>query len=387
MSVTEATIENLVSRPVVVTEKMADALRRDTLDGLNDLSPYAACLLPLLRELGWHNYARELIEALPHFSDRFDLVDLRNILVALGYESTPIKIRIGDLKQELYPCLFVSKQGAIYVLKDRVGDEVHYFDASEQKDDKANLQSLAGTVYLFTDTHPTHGVQHRQVSKNDWFSSLLHRFRGLIIHLLSMTFVINLVALIVPIFIMMVYDKVIGAKSADSLPYLVSGVAILMMADLVLRLFRAKVLGSVAGRLDYLIGVETFKQMILLPPLFTEQSTVAAQLSRLKQFDSVRDFFTGPSAAIVLELPFVVLFLIVIAILAGPIALIPLLMVFSFILLGVVWLPSLNRKIQRSGAARTDKHRIMMQTLTRLITKVMDNRWINYPSVIHDLCD
>jgi ATP-binding cassette subfamily C protein/ATP-binding cassette subfamily C protein LapB len=103
--------------------------------------------------------------------------------------------------------------------------------------------------------------------------------------------------------------------------------------------------------------------MITLPPLFTERSTVAAQLSRLKQFDSVRDFFTGPSAAIALELPFVLLFIFVIGLLAGPISLIPLGMVLMFIILGVIWVPNLKRKILKSGIARTDKQRILMQTL------------------------
>jgi ATP-binding cassette subfamily C protein LapB len=72
-----------------------------------------------------------------------------------------------------------------------------------------------------------------------------------------------------------------------------------------------------AGRLDYLIGVETFRHLTFLPPLYTERSTVAAQLSRLRQFDSVRDFFTGPNAAIARELPFAGLFIAVIAVLVG----------------------------------------------------------------------
>ena len=44
-----------------------DALRNDRIDEFTTTSPYAACLLPLLNELGWNNYARELVEALPLF--------------------------------------------------------------------------------------------------------------------------------------------------------------------------------------------------------------------------------------------------------------------------------------------------------------------------------
>lgn len=350
-------------RPPVVSEDLATALRNDRVDEFNTASPYAACLLPLLRELGWHNYARELVEALPHFAEQFDLTDLRNILVTLGYESTPLQTRVGDIRDELFPCLFLGGKGEIRIMLERKGQAVRYFDAHRQQIREDDILRDKGTAYLFTDTHPTHSISKAETAQEDWFAQLLRRFRGMITHLLAMTFIVNLVALSVPLFIMMIYDKVIGAKSPDTLPYLISGVAIVLLSDLVLRLLRARLLGAVAGRLDYLIGVETFRQMIQLPPLLTERSTVAAQLSRLKQFDSVRNFFTGPNAATVLELPFVVLSIAVIGILAGPIALIPFAMVLAFILLGVLWIPSLNRKILRSGKARTDKNRILMQTL------------------------
>ncbi|MBL3529466.1 MAG: peptidase domain-containing ABC transporter [gamma proteobacterium endosymbiont of Lamellibrachia anaximandri] len=363
MATTQTLGEANSKRPSVVSEALAEALRSDQAEEFSAASPYAACLMPLLKMLGWHNYARELVESLPHFAEQFDLIDLRNVLISLGYESAPLKTRIIDLKEELYPCLFISQSGEIYVLNKRTDYVVEYFDSRHQKNVCEDIFHLKGTAYVFTDTHPTHGVSNSGVVQGDWFANLLQRFRQMIIHLLGMTFIVNLVALAVPLFIMMIYDKVIAAKSPDTLPYLVSGVAILLLSDLVLRMLRSRLIGRVAGRLDYLIGVETFKQMILLPPLFTERSTVAAQLSRLKQFDSVRNFFTGPNAAIVLELPFVVLFILVIALLAGYIALIPLVMVLAFLLLGFLWMPSLNQKILRSGKARTDKQRILIQTL------------------------
>lgn len=347
-----------------VTERMAQALRDDATESFSTTSHAAACLLPLLNELGWHNYARELIEALPHFSEELDLVDLRNILVTLGYESSPINTRIIDIKEELYPCLFLGKDDQLLVLLEREENQVKYFDPSTERNTVEDILWAKGTAYVFTDTHPSHGISSSENNQEKWFSRLLHRFQGMIIHLLAMTFIVNLVALVVPLFIMVVYDKVIGAKSPDTLPYLVSGVAILMVADLVLRFLKAKLLGSVAGRLDYLIGVETFRQMIFLPPLFTERSTVAAQLSRLKQFDSVRDFFTGPNAAVILELPFTLMFIIAIAFLAGYIALIPLGMVLAYVAIGILWQPSVNRKVLRAGKARTDKQRILMQSLS-----------------------
>jgi len=344
------------------SERLAEALRNDNLDDFHDDSPYAACIIPLLKELGWHNYARELLEALPHYSNHLELVDLRNILVTIGYDSTPKETNIESIKAELYPCLFISKDGEVRVLLDRENDDISSFNAQTNKYEFLQSRDTKGTAYVFTDTHPSHGVTMNDAG-DTWFYKLISRFKHLVVHLLMMTFLINFVALTVPLFIMVIYDKVIGAKSVETLPYLIAGIAVLLVADLVLRYLRAQLLGSIAGRLDYLIGTETFRQLLFLPPVFTERSTVAAQLSRLKQFDSVRDFFTGPNAAMTLEIPFAVLFISVIAILAGWLAIIPVAVIISYIIFGSIWLPYTSSKVIQSGIAKTNKQRMLMQSM------------------------
>ena len=351
------------SQPEFLSEKFAQSLRQDKIEDIAQLSPYAACLLPLLDNLGWSSFSRELIEALPHFSDDFDIVELRNVLIRLGYGSETITTCADSVSSELYPCLFVSLQGEVRVLLERTGRQVRYFDAQSGFTVTGDISSEKGTAYVFTDTRSGHEVTALDSGQGNWFEYLLHRFKKMVWHLLAMTFIINLVALVVPLFVMVIYDKVIGSHSPETLPYLVVGVVVLLSGDLLLRSIRARVIGTVAARLDYLIGVETFRRLLYLPPMFTEQSTVAAQLSRLKQFDSVRDFFTGPNAAVALELPFVLLFISVIAMLAGYIALIPVAMVLIYIAFGSFWFPYVHAKVLRSGIARTNKQRIMMQSL------------------------
>jgi len=349
---------------MVISEKLSHALRTDHLQSFSSDSPLASCLMPLLQELGWHNYARELIEALPHYSTHIDIVDLRNILMTLGYESTSIRTRVNKIKADLLPCLFLADKGSILVLREKHGEEFDYFDPIAEKNDFSTLPNARGTAYVFTDTHTSHGITEAELNQEGWFFNLLKRFKGMLFHLLVMTFLINIIALAIPLSVMIVYDKVIGSKSIETLPYLITGITIVLVADLLLRLFRASILGNMAGRLDYLIGVETFKQIISLPPSFTERSTMASQLSRLKRFDTVRDFFTGQNAALALELPFVFLSLLVVAILGGWIAVIPLVMIAIYVLIGFIWLPGLASKVLRAGIAKTNKQRMLMQTLT-----------------------
>ncbi len=88
MSVTAEDIKKLADeKRLPLSERLANAIRNSAFNKAAEISPYAACIMPILSELGWRSYKRELIEAIPHFANHLDLVDLRNMLVTLGYES------------------------------------------------------------------------------------------------------------------------------------------------------------------------------------------------------------------------------------------------------------------------------------------------------------
>ena len=344
-----------------LSELLAESLRNGKLDSFGSGSPHAKALLPLLESLGWHNFARDLIESLPHFSDDFDIIELRNTLATLGYESQVSHCQPHQISREVYPCLFEDKTGNVLVLLNKERDKITYYDCITGITKTEARKFAKGECYTFTRIE---GSDHYKLESNQtWSSALIHRFKSLITHLLMMSFLINLVALSIPLSVMLIYDKVIGSRSDDTLPYILTGIGIVLFVDFGLRQLRAKLLGTIAGRIDYLIGVETFKQLLYIPPIYTERSSVAAQLSRLKQFDSVRDFLTGNGASVILEIPFAILSIIVIALIAGPIAWAPVIAILVYILLGFVVVPILSQKQQQYGIAKSNKQRHTLQTL------------------------
>ncbi|MCB1742523.1 MAG: peptidase domain-containing ABC transporter [Gammaproteobacteria bacterium] len=344
----------------MLSERLARALREQDLDTFQSACPHAGALLPLLNALGWRRRLSEVIEALPHFAEHFDIIDLRNVMVSLGFESDAVRTRVHDIDANLLPCLFETRAGEVLVITRREGDTFSWFDTHQCLQRSGSIENLPGTAYLFTDTRVTHAVD--RTNDVQWFGTVIKRFRGLVKHLLMMTLILNLIALLVPLFIMVVYDKIIGARSLDALPYFVCGLAVALLCELGLRVLRARTLGLVAGRLDYIIGTSSFSQLVRLPPIYTERSTVAAQLSKLRQFDAIRDFFTGPNALVALEMPFVLLFLVVIGVLAGPIALVPLGMLIAYVLFALLWLPQVNERVAASARARTARQQILMET-------------------------
>src|SRR5690606_4789091 len=112
---------------------------------------------------------------------------------------------------------------------------------------------------------------------------------------------------------------------------------------------RARLLGYLGARIELLVAVSALKHILHLPVGYTDGTMVGTQLAKLKEFESIREFFTGPLAGIALDLPFVVVFLAAVAMLGGPLVLVPTIFGTAILLTG--WAARLMQKnaIQRAA--------------------------------------
>ena len=323
----------------------------------------AGSLMPLLDRLGWSGDAREICETVPHFVDGIDLVDLRNIFVGLGFQSHPEKTTSSQLDDRLLPCLFVSDDGeeVIPVLR-RTASGLEIWKDGSYKEISLK-DEFSGTAYYFTRTEQA--ARDFQLFRFGWFGKALKQFKRSVAILLTVSLFTNVLAVIFPLTIMFIYDRVIGSGSTETLPYILLGIAILLSADLSLRLIRSRLLGFVAGRLDYLLGTAAFSKILSLPPAYTERSAVSAQLARIKEFESLRDFFTGPLAMTVLELPFTLLIVGVIGFVAGWLALVPFLTIIGFVVLAIFMLPKAKELSRIASVKSALQEDLMVETLTK----------------------
>jgi ATP-binding cassette subfamily C protein/ATP-binding cassette subfamily C protein LapB len=347
-------------------EPLAAAIRSRRIADLRAASPLSACLLPLLTALAWRGDDRDLAEALPHVADALDLVDLRNTLVVLGFDSRQVPSRLKRLDPRLMPCLFLPHDGGALVVLRREGRAIEVYDGETNQLVRLLADGTAGRAVLFTPQARTGARETRNSGAATWFGGVLARFRGTIYRLMAVTFILNILTIAIPLFTMVVYDKIIGARSAAALPLMVAGVAIAILGDAVLRFLRARSIGAVAGRLDYILGVETFRQILALPPGYTERASVSTQMNRLKEFESIRDFFTGTLAGVVLELPFTVLFIAVIALIGGWTALVPVASIALFVVFGWWFLPMLRESLMAAGRTRAERQELVLEALQNM---------------------
>lgn len=321
----------------------------------NDLS---ASLLPLLETLGWQGDPQQVAETLPHFQESFDITTLRNVLAALGYQSGAKKTALNDIVADMVPCLFLPEGGDALVVADLDADNVEAFDTAQGRYVSLPREAWTGTAYVFSSLDG--GAQAEGV---DWFWAVGERFKGLAFLALGITFVLNLLALALPLFVMAVYDLAISAGSFQAMAYLAIGAGIAVVSDLILRTLRSGIFSFVGARLDNIVGVEVFRKILQLPAAMIERAAIGAQASRIKAFETMREFLTGPAAPVLFELPFVLVFIAVVATLGGTIAFVPIVLLALIGGLGLAAMPRISEAAAKDSEAVTKKQELTIEIL------------------------
>jgi ATP-binding cassette subfamily C protein/ATP-binding cassette subfamily C protein LapB len=335
---------------------------QSALGGFSAASDLAACLLPLLKALKWKGDPRHVAEALPHFANDLDLTGLRNVMATLTYSSRPERLCLDSVDSRLLPCLFLPDDSHALVVKSIDNGKAEVFDSASGTFASVEARYLIGTAYFFSHQATDAGASRSQ----GWFKTVLERFRPLYWQAFFITLLLNIFSLSTPLFVMAVYDKVIGASSMPMLLALSIGVALALVADTVLREVRARVLAFVGARLDNIMGNNIFQHILALPPGFTERATIGAQVSRIKDFESVREFFTGPLATVFMELPFAVFYFVIIAILGGIVAVIPVVATIIFLVGGYLIMPVVRKNVASSSRASARRQEFTVETLGKM---------------------
>ncbi|MBF0614509.1 MAG: ATP-binding cassette domain-containing protein [Magnetococcales bacterium] len=135
--------------------------------------------------------------------------------------------------------------------------------------------------------------------------------------LFSASLAINLLSLALPLVLIQVYDRIIPNASLPTLGVLVGGCVVAIILENLLRLVRSYISGWMATRFEHLAGCEAVDKILDAPLPIFERHGVGVHLERLQALDTLRSLYGGQIFQIFLDVPFVLLYLLVIGILDG----------------------------------------------------------------------
>lgn len=336
-----------------------------------------ASISVLLHSLHWHGNNKHLMESMAYRNGNdFDMQDLLNTMANIGFTSHRLEINVVELDKRLMPCILICHEYGnkpIVLINENDTDDrqsITAYDAAERRYITIpRTQDLNGTIYFFQkiDHEKLHQeYTNKKASGYRWFMTILFRFKPLLGQVFLVSVVANIITLSMPIFVMMVYDKVIGAQSFESLYYLVFGVAMAVVIENILRFMRIKTICWVGTRIDNIVSNAILERLLLIPISFTEGSSISSQMSRLKAFESVRDFFTGPLFMTLVDAPFTLILLVAIYFIAGPLVLVPIVTGMLYLVLVLTFNSSLRIAMLSAAKASSTKQQFGMETFIKI---------------------
>lgn len=189
----------------------------------------------------------------------------------------------------------------------------------------ATYAGWSGTVFGDSSVFAKEGGDWQERARGHWFWSELQKQRRRFGPVLVGSLLVNLLAIALPLFSMNVYDRVIPNRAQATLWVLAIGVAIALGLDYALRRARGKVLDEIGRELDIKLSQKIYSK-ILSTPLALRKGHTGNLVARVSEFALVRDFFASTTVLLIIDLSFLVLFLLFIAFLAGWLVLVPLVM-------------------------------------------------------------
>lgn len=311
---------------------------------------------------GWAQGARHIFEAMPHADTMASVAAFRSVLFRLGFQTHAEPASADNLRKEFLPC-FIRKDDGSVVLAEKFTDDgdIVLFDPQSGAAEPVSRDGLTG-LCIFPE--PIKGRDAAAGPPASWSSTALKAFAPVIRQIFLISFLVNLFALAPPLYVMTVYDKAVGAKSIDVLIGLTIGVIVVAAADFAMRQVRVRLQSYFGGRLDEQLNETAFRHLIHLSLSHTEDAPIGSQLTRLKQMTSLHEAFTGPLANALFDLPFLLLFIAVIAIIGGPLVWAPVALVAVYAVMAAWALPRTAEHVRQAGNARAQLNNLTVEAVS-----------------------
>ena len=200
-----------------------------------------------------------------------------------------------------------------------------------------------------------------------WFWDTILYFIPIYKHVGLASIIINLLALASPLFFMNVYDRVVPNNAVDTLWVLAAGIGIALVFDFMLRNLRSYFC-DVAGKNADVILASRLMQHIMSLRLDDKPDSTGTMANNLREFESLREFFSSTTLLALIDLPFLLLFIVLIHFIGGPMAFIPAVAVPIVIFVGVLLQFPFQRAVESGYKEGAQKHALLIEIINGIET-------------------
>lgn len=281
-------------------------------------------------------------------SDRvFASNDILRAARHLGLKAREVTSRWDKLAKTPLPAIGKHRDGHYFIVAKVDQERVLIQDPLEQRPltlpRELFEQSWSGELILVTRRASVFDEFRR--FDFSWFIPEIMKYKHLFAEVLLVSFFIQVLALVTPLFFQVVIDKVLVHKALTTLDVLILGLVAVSVFEIVLSGLRTYLFSHTAQRIDVKLGANLFKHLLALPLAYFEARQAGQTVARVRELESIRSFITGSALTLVVDLLFTVVFFAVMYYFSPLLTLIVLGAVPCYLILSVLVTPLLRARL------------------------------------------
>ena len=223
--------------------------------------------------------------------------------------------------------------------------------------------------------------------RSHWFFGPVMSCKAVYLQVMWASVLINVFALASSVYIMTVYDRVVPNNAIESLWALTAMIACVIIFDLIMKILRGIFVDRAGARVDQKVSAALFERIARHDASLTKTAT-GSLAGTVRNFDMLKDAIGSASFTVLVDLPFIFLFIYVLYLIGGPLAYVPLVIVPTVIVFALILQPIIKRMTELSQSQGKSKQAVIVEMIAALETvktvrgiSMLRNRWMN--SVLH----
>ena len=292
----------------------------------------------------------------------------------INFVASVDELSLKALATQKLPLIYFNKNNEASLLLAIENDQYHIWEASLNKAShitaivfKAKYVKKCILIKPQLQNDGRVSFHESIIKPSSWFWESLLKYKKVYMDVILASLVVNILSIFSSLFTMNVYDRVIPNQAHETLWALAIGVFIAYIFDILLRTLRSYFVDTANKRGDNEISAMLFERVMGLR-LEHRPASSGSMANTLKEFDSLRDFFTSATLLSVVDLPFVFIFILVIGWIGGSLFLVPLIAIPLIIFSGLIFQPALERAMNLNLTEASQKHGLLIESISNMET-------------------
>ncbi len=318
-------------------------------------------------------------------NEEISKINLIRAAKEIGLKSKLVKLNIKKLKT-LKPPYIVKLEGISYVIVTNVSDEqVRYLDIEVMKETFISLdefekiwdkEAIPFTFREKTKEESKFGIR--------WFIDIVFKYKIPLREVLFSSLVMQLLGLVSPAIMQIIIDKVLVNSTKGTLWIIAFCLLATMIFEWILSVGRMIIFSHMTSRIDVTLNSKLFNHLHSLPIKYFESRKVGEITNRIRESEKIRSFLTGTPITTVIDMVFIVVYLIIMFCYSIKLSTQILLIMPAFIILSLVVTPIFKRRVKERFDKNSELTGYLVESISGITTlkglaveKSFEKKWEN----------